>query len=61
MLNQVACHGLIDLHIVAEGDRHIDDHHTVEDLGITLGQAINRAAGDKAWYNALWSCLRASG
>lgn len=47
MLNQVACHGLIDLYIVAEGDRHIDDHHTVEDLGITLGQAINRAAGDK--------------
>ena len=47
MLNQVARHGLIDLHIVAEGDRHIDDHHTVEDLGITLGQAINRAVGDK--------------
>ena len=43
MLEQVARHGLIDLDIVADGDLHIDAHHTVEDLGITLGQAFNRA------------------
>ncbi|MGQ9660054.1 MAG: imidazoleglycerol-phosphate dehydratase HisB [Thermochromatium sp.] len=47
MLEQVARHGLIDLDIEAEGDRHIDDHHTVEDLGITLGQALATALGDK--------------
>ncbi|MDR5893087.1 imidazoleglycerol-phosphate dehydratase HisB [Halomonas mongoliensis] len=47
MLDQVARHGLIDLDIKAEGDLHIDDHHTVEDLGITLGQAFARAVGDK--------------
>ena len=47
MLEQVARHGLIDLEIQAEGDLHIDAHHTVEDMGITLGQALNRAAGDK--------------
>ncbi len=47
MLDQVARHGLIDLEIRASGDVHIDDHHTVEDIGITLGQAIARAAGDK--------------
>ncbi len=47
MLDQVARHGLIDLDIKAEGDLHIDDHHTVEDLGITLGQAFARAIGDK--------------
>ncbi|QAX81525.1 imidazoleglycerol-phosphate dehydratase HisB [Candidatus Pseudomonas adelgestsugas] len=47
MLNQVAYHGLIDLDIVSEGDLHIDDHHTVEDLGITLGQAFTNAIGDK--------------
>jgi imidazoleglycerol-phosphate dehydratase len=47
MLDQVARHGLIDLDIVAEGDLHIDDHHTVEDIGITLGQAVAKAAGDK--------------
>jgi imidazoleglycerol-phosphate dehydratase len=47
MLDQVARHGLIDLDIKAEGDRHIDDHHTVEDLGITLGQAFAEAIGDK--------------
>ena len=39
MLDQVARHGLVDLEINASGDRHIDDHHTVEDIGITLGQA----------------------
>ncbi len=47
MLDQVARHGLIDLEIEAKGDLHIDDHHTVEDLGITLGQAFARAVGDK--------------
>lgn len=47
MLDQVARHGLIDLDIVAEGDVHIDDHHTVEDIGITLGQAFDQAVGDK--------------
>ncbi|QGU33336.1 imidazoleglycerol-phosphate dehydratase HisB [Thermochromatium tepidum] len=47
MLDQVARHGLIDLDIEAVGDRHIDDHHTVEDLGITLGQALAQALGDK--------------
>ncbi len=47
MLEQVARHGLIDLEIQASGDLHIDGHHTVEDVGITLGQAIARAAGEK--------------
>ena len=48
MLEQVARHGLLDLDIEAKGDLHIDAHHTVEDIGITLGQAFARAAGDKA-------------
>lgn len=47
MLDQVARHGLIDLDIQAEGDLHIDAHHTVEDVGITLGQALAQALGDK--------------
>ena len=47
MLDQVARHGLIDLDIQAKGDLHIDAHHTVEDIGITLGQALARAWGDK--------------
>jgi imidazoleglycerol-phosphate dehydratase len=47
MLDQIARHGLLDLDIVAKGDLHIDAHHTVEDLGITLGQAFNKAVGDK--------------
>jgi len=47
MLDQIARHGLVDLDIHCEGDTHIDDHHTVEDIGITLGQAFARAAGDK--------------
>ncbi len=47
MLDQIARHGLIDLDIVAQGDLHIDAHHTVEDTGITLGQAIAKAVGDK--------------
>ena len=47
MLDQIARHGLIDLEIQAEGDLHIDGHHTVEDVGITLGQAVAQAVGDK--------------
>ena len=47
MLDQIARHGLIDLEIHAKGDLHIDAHHTVEDVGITLGQAIDKAVGDK--------------
>ena len=47
MLDQIARHGLIDLDIHCEGDTHIDDHHTVEDVGITLGQAFAKAIGDK--------------
>ncbi|MBJ7379991.1 MAG: imidazoleglycerol-phosphate dehydratase HisB [Polynucleobacter sp.] len=48
MLDQIARHGMIDLKVSAQGDTHIDDHHTVEDIGITLGQAIAKAVGDKA-------------
>jgi imidazoleglycerol-phosphate dehydratase len=47
MIDQIARHGLIDMDILAKGDTHIDDHHTVEDLGITLGQAFAQAVGDK--------------
>ena len=47
MLDQIARHGLIDLDIQAQGDLHIDGHHTVEDVGITLGQAVAQAVGDK--------------
>jgi len=47
MLDQIARHGLIDLDILAKGDLHIDGHHTVEDVGITLGQAVYQAVGDK--------------
>ena len=47
MLDQIARHGLIDLKIQAQGDLHIDGHHTVEDVGITLGQAVAQAVGDK--------------
>lgn len=47
MLDQIARHGLIDIEIMAKGDLHIDAHHTVEDIGITLGQAFNKALGDK--------------
>jgi len=48
MLDQVARHGVLDLEIEAKGDLHIDAHHTVEDIGITLGQAFAKAVGDKA-------------
>ncbi len=47
MLDQIARHGLIDINVKANGDTHIDDHHTVEDIGITLGQAFHQALGDK--------------
>ncbi|KQR45056.1 imidazoleglycerol-phosphate dehydratase HisB [Acidovorax sp. Leaf160] len=47
MLDQIARHGLIDLQVDCEGDLHIDGHHTVEDVGITIGQAFARAVGDK--------------
>ncbi|MDN6319937.1 MAG: imidazoleglycerol-phosphate dehydratase HisB [Marinobacter sp.] len=47
MVEQIARHGLFDLDIVSKGDLHIDDHHTVEDIGITLGQAFKQAVGDK--------------
>ncbi|MDD4910919.1 MAG: imidazoleglycerol-phosphate dehydratase HisB [Sideroxydans sp.] len=47
MLDQIARHGLIDLDVQAKGDLHIDAHHTVEDIGITLGQAFTQAIGDK--------------
>jgi len=47
MLDQVARHGMLDLELAAEGDLHIDAHHTVEDIGITLGQAVARATGER--------------
>ncbi|MBC5764810.1 imidazoleglycerol-phosphate dehydratase HisB [Ramlibacter albus] len=47
MLDQIARHGLVDLTVEAKGDLHIDGHHTVEDVGITLGQAVHKAIGDK--------------
>jgi len=47
MMDQIARHGLVDLDIKCKGDLHIDDHHTVEDIGITLGQAFAKAVGDK--------------
>tara|TARA_Y100001936_G_scaffold254062_1_gene324285 strand:- start:4734 stop:5321 length:588 start_codon:yes stop_codon:yes gene_type:complete len=47
MLDQIARHGMLDLKIIAKGDLHIDAHHTVEDIGITLGQAFSKAVGDK--------------
>ena len=51
MLDQIARHGLIDIDIQATGDTHIDDHHTVEDIGITLGMAMAEAIGDKKGIN----------
>lgn len=47
MLDQIARHGMVDLEIIAKGDLHIDAHHTIEDIGITLGQAFAQAIGDK--------------
>ena len=47
MLDQIGRHGMLDLKIQAKGDLHIDDHHTIEDIGISLGEALNQAVGDK--------------
>ena len=57
MLDQLSRHSLIDMTIRAEGDYHIDDHHTVEDTGIALGQAIVQAVGDKKGISRYGSCL----
>jgi len=57
MLDQLARHSLIDIKIRAEGDRHIDDHHTVEDIGIALGQALAKALGDKRGLTRYADCL----
>ena len=57
MLDQLAKHSLIDTEINADGDLHIDDHHTVEDTGISLGKAIKKALGDKIGIKRYGSCL----
>jgi imidazoleglycerol-phosphate dehydratase len=57
MLDQLARHSLIDMTIGAEGDRHVDDHHTVEDVGIALGQALAQALGDKKGLARYADCL----
>lgn len=57
MLDQLARHALIDMRIRATGDLHIDDHHTVEDVGIALGQALTQAVGDKRGIRRYGSCL----
>jgi imidazoleglycerol-phosphate dehydratase len=57
MLDQLSRHSLIDMTIRATGDLHIDDHHTVEDVGITLGQALTDALGDKRGIRRYGSCL----
>ncbi|MCR9087531.1 MAG: imidazoleglycerol-phosphate dehydratase HisB [Rhodobacteraceae bacterium] len=57
MLDQLARHALIDMTITATGDLHVDDHHTVEDTGITLGQALTQAVGDKRGIRRYGSCL----
>jgi imidazoleglycerol-phosphate dehydratase len=56
MLDQLARHALIDIALTATGDRHIDDHHTVEDCGIALGQALTRALGDKRGIRRYGEC-----
>ena len=57
MLDQLARHSLIDMEVSAKGDLHIDDHHTVEDTGIALGQAIRQALGDRAGIARYADCL----
>ncbi|MBO9432093.1 MULTISPECIES: imidazoleglycerol-phosphate dehydratase HisB [unclassified Sulfitobacter] len=59
MLDQLSRHSLIDIKVRAKGDLHIDDHHTVEDVGITLGQALTQALGDKRGIRRYGSCLLA--
>ncbi|RYH03552.1 imidazoleglycerol-phosphate dehydratase HisB [Salipiger sp. IMCC34102] len=56
MLDQLARHALIDLHVKATGDLHIDDHHTVEDVGIAIGQALTQALGDKTGIRRYGDC-----
>ncbi len=56
MLDQLSRHALIDMHIRATGDLHIDDHHTVEDVGIALGQALTQALGDKRGIRRYGAC-----
>mgnify|MGYP000259018986 CR=1 FL=1 len=56
MLDQLARHSLIDLRVRCDGDRHIDDHHSVEDTGIALGQALSRAMGDKRGIRRYGEC-----
>ena len=56
MLEQVSRHGMFDLNIVAKGDLEIDAHHTVEDIGIVLGQAFDKALGDKTGITRFGSC-----
>ncbi len=57
MLDQIARHSLVDLTVNAKGDLHIDDHHTVEDVGIALGQALRQALGDKRGLTRYADCL----
>ncbi|MGS4945652.1 imidazoleglycerol-phosphate dehydratase HisB [Meridianimarinicoccus sp. RP-17] len=57
MLDQLARHALIDMEVRAVGDLHVDDHHTVEDVGIALGQALARAMGDKRGIRRYGACL----
>src|SRR6056297_3037800 len=57
MLDQLARHALIDMTVSCEGDLHIDDHHTVEDVGIALGQALSHAIGDKRGIRRYGACL----
>jgi imidazoleglycerol-phosphate dehydratase len=56
MLDQLARHAMIDLQVATKGDLHIDDHHTVEDTGIAIGQALNAALGDKAGIRRYGAC-----
>ena len=57
MLDQLARHALIDMTVRCKGDLHIDDHHTVEDVGIAIGQALSRAVGDKKGIQRYGACL----
>lgn len=57
MLDQLARHALLDMEIRAQGDQHVDDHHTVEDVGIALGRAFTEALGDKRGIRRYGSCL----